>query len=184
MTCQWTWSIVWPAAGPLLTITLRPSAPVASRTARQSRGRSEPTWRGEVVGQVGQVGVVIAWGPAGRARVDRVDVEEGHGPIGLEHAGRGDLAADDLAEEAVGSVGSWSVSHATMASECSEDTERNRDANPSLRLGALRGSEAVLRVTPRRTTAGRVGALTCSSSPSRAMTAIGAASPWRTLASL
>ena len=44
MMCQWTWSIVWPADRPLLTITLSPSAPVAARMARQRRGRSEAAW--------------------------------------------------------------------------------------------------------------------------------------------
>ena len=41
MMCQWPCSTVWPAARPLLTITWKPSAPVAARMALQSLGRSD-----------------------------------------------------------------------------------------------------------------------------------------------
>ncbi len=54
----------------------------------------------EVVGQVGQSRVVGLGHEQDMPTDDRVDVEEGDRVVGLEHLGRGDLAPDDLAEEA------------------------------------------------------------------------------------
>ena len=93
--------MVWPAARPLLTITLSPSAPVAAAIARHSRGKSEPTCGGDLLGQLAQVGVVRLGHEQRVAVIDRVDVEERHGLRPSRGRGRRDLAVDDLAEDAV-----------------------------------------------------------------------------------
>ena len=92
--------MVWPAAWPLLTITLSPSAPVAARMARHSRGKSEPVAAATASGT--SLNWAVRLGTQRVAAVDRIDVEEGDGLGRLEkNSGRRDLAVDDLAEQAV-----------------------------------------------------------------------------------
>ena len=105
MMCQWPWSIVWPAARPLLTITLRPSAPVAARTARQSRGRSEATCAASGSGS----SVRSAWCGLGTSRtcpwLTGWMSRKARASSVSRTVGRGDLAPDDLAEDAIRVVG-------------------------------------------------------------------------------
>ena len=56
---------------------------------------------GDLVRELFQVRVVRAWYEERMTRIERVDVEEDHGVGRLEQPGRGDLAPDDLAEDAV-----------------------------------------------------------------------------------
>ena len=56
---------------------------------------------GDLFRELSQVRVVRAWYEKRVTRIERVDVEEDHGVGRFEHPGRGDLAPDDLAEDAV-----------------------------------------------------------------------------------
>ena len=58
MMCQWQWSTVWPAARPLLMITLRPSAPVAAWIGAAEPGQERAGVRRRCLGQLAQVGMV------------------------------------------------------------------------------------------------------------------------------
>ncbi len=64
MTCQWTWSTVWPATGPALTTTFRFSTPAAPFTARQTRGRIEPRCAPSSSGR----SATVAWWAFGTSR--------------------------------------------------------------------------------------------------------------------
>ena len=121
---------------------------------------------GKLFGKIAQEGMVRPRHQQRVARIERLDIQERHGQLGLQHAGRGDLARDDLAEDT-----------ARIVCEIGHDAalpDFGREGLPNSHLGLGAGA----------TTAGRVGALICSCSPSRLITAMAAASPWRTLASL
>src|SRR5579859_5895253 len=105
------------------------------------------------------------------AQVHRMYVEKGNGVVGFEHARGRQVACDNLAKEAVGiaraahgSCGSWKPGR-----RCPRD-------QPGCLANACGRSQALAAGT----TAGLVGAFGCSSAPKSEITAIGAASPWRT----
>src|SRR5271157_3501689 len=77
------------------------------RTAEPGQERADVS--GQIIGKVAQLDMMGPGHDQAVPGIERVDVEEGHGQIGLEHASRRDLAADDLAEEAVRVV--WRKSH-------------------------------------------------------------------------
>ena len=175
MMCQWQWSTVWPAARPLLMITLSPrrrwrlewrgrAGEVASRCGRRS------------VGEFDQVGMVELGHDQGVARIDRVDVQEGDGVGRFEHPGRRNLAMDDLAEDAV-----RLVTESMHARHSLPPVERNgHPPKAPFGSGVDQGGGRTRDGRPGR----GLGALIWLFFPERGMTAIGAASPWRTLASL
>ncbi len=140
--------------------------------------------RGDLRRQIVELGMMGFRHDQGVAGIDRVDVQERHGLIRLQDPGRRDLIVDDLAEDATRVVG-W-MSHDRPIPQgggqgFNEDATR---PSPTAVAGSVGLDLSDHDRRPDPTTAGLVGALTSSISPSRAITAIGAASPWRTLASL
>ena len=152
-------------------------------------GQERAGGRGDGVGELAQVGVMGPGHEQGVAAIDRIDVEEGDGLGRLEYPGRRDLAVDDLAEDAVRIV----RSHGSRRLRPVAANQAWFDAwmtigSVSIRLSmSSRTQPCNLVDQPPRdepTTAGLAGALIVSFSPRSAITAMGAASPWRTLASL
>jgi hypothetical protein len=125
-TCACTWKTDWPARGPVLKI--RRNCPSA---------RSSATWRADVdhVGQQCRVRAELRDVPPMltghdehvHGRLGRL-VRERHDTLVLVHTVRGDVAGDDLAEDAVG------------VSRCHDSILRARAPGPCEKHHTLQGS--------------------------------------------
>jgi hypothetical protein len=159
-----------------------------SKSGQESADRA-----GERVGKVCQPGKMCFGHEQSVTLIDRVDVEKCDRFICLDHPGRRNLTADDLAKDAMRVVWYHECAFHPFGSERSRSRTPAPTARKMIRRrlatgfqddGSSREDRSPSEPRQFATTAGLVGALMASSAPRSAMTAIGAASPWRTLASL
>ncbi len=127
-----------------------------------------------VVSELAEVGMVALGHEQDVANVHRADVEKRDGPVSFQHLVTGDGSRHDLAEDTtrinIHRRAFTTNSRLRITKTCFDvlNLELQMEARPDQEATNGRGA----------------GALTFSFSPRRERTAIGAASPWRTLASL